>query len=894
MCDQICWPRFLHQDYTVGWICALASELTVAIAMLDEEHPPLPKQLHDDNTYTLGRISTHNVVIACLPAGQLGSNAAVAVATQLRYSFPSIQIGLLVGIGGGAPSTDHDIRLGDVVVSVPGKGNGGVIQFDFGRTVAAGRFIHETTVNAPPARLLTAVNKLKAKHAMGDGRVSHWLSALDTPPLRTRYKYQGAEHDILFDADYDHAIPESNCSSCDDNMLIQRLARCSTEPEIHYGTIASGNQVMRHGGTRERWRRESDVLCFEMEGAGLMNTFPCLVIRGICDYADSHKNKRWQEYAAATAAAYAKELLYVIPGYQISTGEAPLIGKLNPYFEGLCGLQGYCSRSLTQQVAVKRRRLCTMAFERDRDVVGCENIPSVLECQHQTFRQEELCGRWFIGQTLCISIPASIDPRDTTPQMGMDSVYHFGAARPQPHVFSISLPSTAQVSLTSSNLVQQVELPSIRNIGVEHTHHQTGTDHTSKPSTSYAYSGVLYSSCPRLGRDVEIMVLQIVGAPSLNALCGANDIHTWRLLGDTSSHFTDDPHEEICRTCNEKTKNHLIRPFYIEGNMSTKPPRAILNAPPSISMLHTNAEDVWSNPSHGLTAASVSAAMKIPESSRSNEVIWKWVAQCLAACIYLSRGDKVQSDLSLQEAKSEFERSITPQQDPKALMALRQMLSVLVLNDQQTIAMTIAQAAFDTANRTLGPDDPMTLIICWLMKVVDFKVKALRSITLRGIHAEFVRRHGQDDPRCITALYCLGYMLNIEREFSTADSVLREAYRLSVAVSGTGHPESILALTTLHRCLVRQGRVEEAIQVLTTAIEDSRDTLGSMHPNRLESMRLLGTLYEKVGNLGETVRLYRLVLDGRIRMLGDNHSFTLGMRHDLEELLRRVGRTTRL
>jgi hypothetical protein len=71
---------------------------------------------------------------------------------------------------------------------------------------------------------------------------------------------------------------------------------------------------MRHGATRERLRKELDVLCFEMEAAGLMDDFPCLVVRGICDYADSHKNKRWQGYAAATAAAYAKELLSVIPG----------------------------------------------------------------------------------------------------------------------------------------------------------------------------------------------------------------------------------------------------------------------------------------------------------------------------------------------------------------------------------------------------------------------------------------------------------------------------------------------------------------------------------------------------------------------------------------------------
>ena len=48
-----------------------------------------------------------------------------------------------------------------------------------------------------------------------------------------------------------------------------------------------------------------------------MDNFPCLVIRGICNYSDTHKNKNWQPYAAATAAAYAKELLWVIAPVQV-------------------------------------------------------------------------------------------------------------------------------------------------------------------------------------------------------------------------------------------------------------------------------------------------------------------------------------------------------------------------------------------------------------------------------------------------------------------------------------------------------------------------------------------------------------------------------------------------
>jgi nucleoside phosphorylase len=284
-------PVLTHQHYTVGWICALSTELTAAMAMLDEEHSPLSQHPQDNNTYTLGRIGEHNVVMASLPSGQMGNNSAATVAAQMRYSFGAIRFALMVGIGGGVPSEEHDIRLGDVVVSNPGKHHGGLIQYDFGRTVAEGRFVRNDALNAPPTLLLTAVNTLKARHNLRGHRLMHYLSVMDTPRLKAKYTYQGAENDILFKAQYDHIGNNMSCDQCDRNMVVLRSDRDGIEPIIHYGLIASGNQVMRHGDTRERWRRESDVLCFEMEAAGLMTNFPCLVIRGICDYADSHKNK---------------------------------------------------------------------------------------------------------------------------------------------------------------------------------------------------------------------------------------------------------------------------------------------------------------------------------------------------------------------------------------------------------------------------------------------------------------------------------------------------------------------------------------------------------------------------------------------------------------------------
>jgi nucleoside phosphorylase len=132
------------------------------------------------------------------------------------------------------------------------------------------------------------------------------------------YVHQGFDNDRLFKASCDH-IPGPDCRGCDTADEIQRDPRGTTDPDIHYGTIASGNTLVKDAAARDRIVADlgEDCICVEMEAAGLMNHFPCLVIRGICDYADSHKNDRWQRYASATAAAYAKELLAYVPGAEV-------------------------------------------------------------------------------------------------------------------------------------------------------------------------------------------------------------------------------------------------------------------------------------------------------------------------------------------------------------------------------------------------------------------------------------------------------------------------------------------------------------------------------------------------------------------------------------------------
>jgi nucleoside phosphorylase len=255
-----------------------------------------------------------------LPTGVIGPVPAVTVATQMLTIFPSIRFSLMAGIGGGVPS-QADIRLGDVVVAKPSKDHGGVVQYGFPGTMQECTLEKTGMLNKPPRILLTALSKLQAIHLVTGNRIQCLLSEIETKYPLLAATLRPPYQDRLFRSDYRHPIPSDKaCSACDVTQLLPRTLRhekTPTSPHIHYGLIASGNQVIKDSRIRDHLARQSGILCFEMEAAGLLDNFPSLVIRGIADYADSRKNDAWQGYAAATAAAYAKELLWVIPMQEV-------------------------------------------------------------------------------------------------------------------------------------------------------------------------------------------------------------------------------------------------------------------------------------------------------------------------------------------------------------------------------------------------------------------------------------------------------------------------------------------------------------------------------------------------------------------------------------------------
>ncbi|KAL0930113.1 uncharacterized protein CTRU02_214933 [Colletotrichum truncatum] len=209
------------QAYTVGWICAITPESVAARAFLDDEHQ-LPQQVakHDNNSYILGKIGSHNVVVATLPDGEYGATSAATVARDMIHSFPNVRIGLMVGIRGGVHSQNHDIRLGDVVVSSPIGRKGGIFQYDFSKTIQNLSFQEIGFLNLPPKILRAALSTLKSQYEIESHQlVDDVNKKLDKIKERSRYARPSLASDRLYKSNIVHpSDPSANYDvACGDN-----------------------------------------------------------------------------------------------------------------------------------------------------------------------------------------------------------------------------------------------------------------------------------------------------------------------------------------------------------------------------------------------------------------------------------------------------------------------------------------------------------------------------------------------------------------------------------------------------------------------------------------------------------------------------------------------------
>lgn len=335
-----------HDDFEVAVICALPLEANAVQLLFEDEWTHMGQErsiAEDANNYELGSIGAHNTVVVVLPG--MGKTYASAAAASLNARYGNLRLALLIGICGGAPSqSSHgdDVLLSDVI-------GDSVIQYDFGRQYLE-QFLPKSSVKDSLGRLPKDLRYLLKGFETDRGRerleqqtaffleeLQKTYGARQTRQTRRRrfdrYKYPGTSKDKLFEPHYCHRHHGSatccgetyTCEAalvtsyddlgCDESHLVPRADLSSTQdpghedllevqqPRLHIGPVASGDTVMKSGEDRDRLARKEGILAFEMEGAGAWDEIPCIVVKGVCDYADSHKDKRWQDFAAVTAAA---------------------------------------------------------------------------------------------------------------------------------------------------------------------------------------------------------------------------------------------------------------------------------------------------------------------------------------------------------------------------------------------------------------------------------------------------------------------------------------------------------------------------------------------------------------------------------------------------------------
>ncbi|KAF4549452.1 Hypothetical protein D9617_21g096730 [Elsinoe fawcettii] len=362
--------------FQVAIMCALPLEADAVIAALDKVESNTAQKYgaaqEDSNSYTIGEMSGHPVVVVHFEG--MGKVAAAKATANANHSFPNLKLVLLAGICGGVPVTPDgkQIYIGDLILSTSIK------QYDFGRQLV-GRFEAKRGADAINPRPLEGVRSLLKMLDTTHHRKTLQEDINATMDLLARqstcYAWPDSDGRSYFPSHHHHkhsvvtttadpcdcqtgGVCDIACKTscvdlkCDSASMVVRCETCRSsrstcrhDAQIMFGIVGTGDTVFKSGTHRDQESKSHNLIAFAMEAAGPWEYLPTIVVKAVCDYADGHKIKEWQHYAAGIAAAGVKAILKhwrrsEIPGQtQTSTPRKaiavwPAVRKLNPHFTG--------------------------------------------------------------------------------------------------------------------------------------------------------------------------------------------------------------------------------------------------------------------------------------------------------------------------------------------------------------------------------------------------------------------------------------------------------------------------------------------------------------------------------------------------------------------------------
>ncbi|KAI5460988.1 hypothetical protein BGZ63DRAFT_446076 [Mariannaea sp. PMI_226] len=923
--------RYLDEDFEIAIICALPLEYDAVSLVLDDvwdEHG-------GQNSYKAGRIGRHNVILALLSG--IGKASAASTAASIRLSYRCLRLAFLVGICGGVPQTGAtEILLGDVVISK------GLVQYDFGRQYPQ-RFeckdgLEDSTSYRPDKDVRNQLRMFETT----DGR--RWLCKR-TGDLLTqlqikatqqecgeRYDYPGTAEDKLFEPTYRHkhrVSPECACNSdsmcndavksscndlgCNEEHVVPRTrlevkrksqSKEAQEPAIHVGLVGSGDSVIKSGEHRDMIAQTKGIIAFEMEGAGVAEEIPCVVIKGVCDYADCHKNKKWQEFAAATAASALKATL---ERYMPTVKSGKHLGQVSP-----------------------PQRHFLVPFGRNRDFVGreyilerlLERIPpnaDVDDCQRTAI--EGLGG---VGKTQ-IALEAAFQVRDTHPDCSifwvpaLDSTSFDNAYREIGRQLNITgmdedkadVGSLVKTALSESAGSWLLIVDNADDEALLFSHSE------STPLTEYLpfsrNGSILFTT-----RNHEVVVrldIPTSGVITTVEMSREDAIRMLRRnLKDSQIRDTASMNGLLDFLADLPLAIRQASAFMARTGMSTTKYLGHCQSSDKklIALLSEEFEDRgrYKNAKNPVATTWLISFQHI---SRNKPLAVKYLRfMCLLAekdipaSLLPPPVDMIEdSESEASELEdSELEGSETEDADPddgdlereKAIGILKAYAFITERPESNSFDMhrLVRLATRNWLEKEGEMKKCITFVIWRLDKTFPFPSHTNRHLWMGYLpHAQTAldfQESAGDWEALSHLLKNISAGLRFLGKYDRAATIQRQALELRKKVLGKDHIDTLGSMHALASVLIDQGKYDAAEQMCRQTLKLREKVLGKEHPRALDSMHVLAVVLREQGKYEEAEQMHRQALKLREKVLGKEHPHTLANLHSVALVLREQGK----
>ncbi|XP_030245837.1 uncharacterized protein LOC108657835 [Drosophila navojoa] len=307
-----------NKQPTIAIITAQYCEKLAVDAMLENKETFVRyTTVGESNVYTLGNIGAHRIVSTKLPSAGSTREAMTATGnttTRLLGTFQKVDYVFIVGVAGGVPHyTDYKkhVRLGDVVISyvdkqralLNSKEKPYVYVYKTGDDVKTYFPVNDS--------LQQIAESLQANMELKRPWEKYLLDAQQSLAQKTESDFgrpDGKTDKLFMNIGNNEVIEVAHPIAADEINGV-------TRPRLHLGPIGSGRDLVRNDDLRTKFARKFGLLATDVEMSSVLDSIigncreSFILIKGISDYKDGMSTRKWQNYAALSAAAVVKSVI---------------------------------------------------------------------------------------------------------------------------------------------------------------------------------------------------------------------------------------------------------------------------------------------------------------------------------------------------------------------------------------------------------------------------------------------------------------------------------------------------------------------------------------------------------------------------------------------------------